>query len=320
MLAGCGGSQPPIGPPGAMRQTSAIATRAERGKSWMLPEATSDDLLYSGRDPVYVFSYPSGKSVGNLDPGGPTDGLCSDEKGNVFLTSQTGSSLTEYAHGGSQPIGGLIIPNGGGGVFACAVDPMTGDLAATFECSDMSKCASTLEIAVFPNATGTPTEYGGSNLPQFLYCGYDDAGNLFADGLAVGGGGILAELPEGSSKLTNISLSKRIKKVGQIHWDGTYMTIQDRLRASIYRLMISGSAAKVVGTVKFEEAGLAQQSWIQGGSIVIPHRRSVKATTTLGFWKYPAGGTPTKMISKKSWGHGSLGAFTGTTVSLAAKR
>ncbi len=33
MLAGCGGSKPPIGAPGAMPQTSAIATRSERGKS-----------------------------------------------------------------------------------------------------------------------------------------------------------------------------------------------------------------------------------------------------------------------------------------------
>jgi hypothetical protein len=318
MLVDCGELHPLSSEPGAMPVRAAMATQVDRGRSWMLPKATGD-LLYSGRDPVYVFSYPSGKSVGSLYPGGPTDGLCSDEKGNVFLTSQTGSSLTKYAHGGSQPIGGLNIPNGGGGVFGCAVDPMTGNLAATFECADMSKCASTLEIAVFPNATGTPTEYGGSNLPQFQYCGYDNAGNLFADGLAVGGSGILAELPEGSSKLTNISLDKSIKKVGQIQWDGTYMTIQDRLRASLYRLRISGSAAKVVGTVKFEETGLAQQSWIQGGSIVIPYRRSVKATTTLGFWKYPAGGTPTKMISQKKWGRGVLGAFTGTTVSVAPK-
>jgi hypothetical protein len=40
MLAGCGGSQPPIGAPGAIPQTSAIAAHAERGKSWMLPEAS----------------------------------------------------------------------------------------------------------------------------------------------------------------------------------------------------------------------------------------------------------------------------------------
>src|SRR6202034_4074319 len=46
MLAGCGGSQPPTGAPGAMPQTSAMATHADRGKSWMLPEAKRKDLLY----------------------------------------------------------------------------------------------------------------------------------------------------------------------------------------------------------------------------------------------------------------------------------
>jgi hypothetical protein len=45
MLAGCGGSQPPIGGLGAMPQTSAIATHAERGKSWMPSYAASQNLL-----------------------------------------------------------------------------------------------------------------------------------------------------------------------------------------------------------------------------------------------------------------------------------
>ena len=46
MLAGCGGSQPPIGAPGAMAQTSASAAQVERRGSWMLPEASGEDLLY----------------------------------------------------------------------------------------------------------------------------------------------------------------------------------------------------------------------------------------------------------------------------------
>jgi hypothetical protein len=67
MLAGCGGSQPPIGAPGAMPQTAAITTRAERGTSWMLPEAKTDDLLYAsnqygyGPNGVFIFSYKRGK-------------------------------------------------------------------------------------------------------------------------------------------------------------------------------------------------------------------------------------------------------------------
>jgi hypothetical protein len=67
MLAGCGAlrqaqddMQPPIGAPGEVRQTSAFATHADRGTSWMLPEAAHDDLLYTANanaDTVSVYSY-----------------------------------------------------------------------------------------------------------------------------------------------------------------------------------------------------------------------------------------------------------------------
>jgi hypothetical protein len=44
MLAGCGGSQPPISAPGAMQQSTPITTHADRPGSWMLPEAKDGDL------------------------------------------------------------------------------------------------------------------------------------------------------------------------------------------------------------------------------------------------------------------------------------
>jgi len=56
MLAACGGS--PTDAPGAMAQSRAIGQHGARGKSWMLPEAKSEDLV-SG------FT-TSGKLVGNL--------------------------------------------------------------------------------------------------------------------------------------------------------------------------------------------------------------------------------------------------------------
>jgi hypothetical protein len=63
MLAGCGGSQPAIGAPGAMPQTSAIAAHADRGTSWMLPEAASQDLLYvSSHNYVSIYTYPGGQA------------------------------------------------------------------------------------------------------------------------------------------------------------------------------------------------------------------------------------------------------------------
>jgi hypothetical protein len=72
MLAGCGGSQTPI----AMPQTNAIATHAQRGTSWMLPEAKSEDLLYASdvhNNVVDVYSFPRGKYVGVLTGFGSPD-------------------------------------------------------------------------------------------------------------------------------------------------------------------------------------------------------------------------------------------------------
>jgi hypothetical protein len=60
ILAGCGASQPPVGAQGAMRQSSALAPHADRGKSWMRQDARSDDLLYVSSYDKYVnvYSYP----------------------------------------------------------------------------------------------------------------------------------------------------------------------------------------------------------------------------------------------------------------------
>ena len=114
MLAGCGGSQPPIGAPGAMPQASAPAAHADRGKSWMLPEATSEDLLYVGNSggDVYAYSWPQFKLVGQLNGiDNATEGLCVDKQGDVFVPAWTGSPpkgyVYEFTHGGTEPIATL---------------------------------------------------------------------------------------------------------------------------------------------------------------------------------------------------------------------
>src|SRR5580693_9055001 len=86
LLAGCGGSQPPIGAPGAIAQTSALATHAERGTSWMLPEVKSEKLVYIAAGSVYVYAYGTSKLVGMLPRIGDTLYECADRKGDVFVT------------------------------------------------------------------------------------------------------------------------------------------------------------------------------------------------------------------------------------------
>ena len=136
LLAGCGGSQPPIGAPGAMPQTSALATHADRGKSWMLPEAKSEDLLYvTNYSHVSVYTYPKGKLVGILNGFGSSVGECVDGKGDVFVTNTLhlgripADRIVEYAHGGMKPIAELKTEHVG--PVGCAFDPTTGDLAVS---------------------------------------------------------------------------------------------------------------------------------------------------------------------------------------------
>lgn len=137
MPAGCGGSQPPIGAPGMMPQASAIATHAERGKSWMAPEATSEDLVYvtGGCGGTCVVSYPAGKIVGYLNLGnGLNAGVCSDSGGNVYISNNresNDSEVVEYAHGGTTPKATFDLP--GFDAAGCSVDPTTGNLAVMFE-------------------------------------------------------------------------------------------------------------------------------------------------------------------------------------------
>jgi hypothetical protein len=250
-LAACGGSQPPIGAPGAMPQTSATATRADRGKSWMLPGASSEDLMYvsdAGTASVYVFSYPGGKSVGTLNGlGGDPDEVCSDNVGNVFVTEYQ-TTIQEYAHGGTTPIATLKAP---GEPEECSVDPTSGNLAVgiyTYETYNPTG------VAIYTDGQGSPTLYTDSNFAEMIACSYDDNGNLFVAGRSVEDDFALAELPAGSSAFVDITLKRKVDgSVRDIQWTGSKLAIGDYINPKqylIYRVAISGTTAKIVGNTQ----------------------------------------------------------------------
>ncbi|MGA8325405.1 MAG: hypothetical protein WB757_04915 [Candidatus Cybelea sp.] len=54
LLAGCGGSQPPIGPPGATVQSRAVAAYPDRAGSASVHRAFPVKLGTSGEDLLYV--------------------------------------------------------------------------------------------------------------------------------------------------------------------------------------------------------------------------------------------------------------------------
>ncbi|MGC1987046.1 MAG: hypothetical protein WA668_16800 [Candidatus Cybelea sp.] len=161
LLAGCGGSQPPIGAPGAMPQRAAVAAYAKK--------STSGKLLYASEteeSEVLVFSYPQGGLVETLTGfSEPPWFICSDGAGNIFVPTtdlKSPGHIYEFAHGGSQPIETLTDP-GPGYATSCSVDPTTGNLAV----------ANQSNVAIYPEGQGIPTIYKTTDFGA-EDCAYDD--------------------------------------------------------------------------------------------------------------------------------------------------
>ncbi len=244
LLAGCGGSQPPIGAPGAMPQSRAIAQQAARGKSWMLPEAKHEDLLYVSATnqyymyQTYVYAYKTQKLVGILS--GVTDpaGLCVDASGNVFVADEP-SEIVEYAHGAMNPSRSVSVPES---PLGCAVDPTSGDLAVTTEYRN---------IYVYKNGTGMPQSYALPKGQGMSGCGYDAHGNFFVVGWSQNSYRtkyFLFELPKGSSALIGIRLRIPELDFYDVKRDGKKIAVLSA--PYIYRFVVKGKRGKHRGSTK----------------------------------------------------------------------
>jgi hypothetical protein len=297
MLAGCGGSQPPIGAPGAMPQTTARSARAERGTSWMLPNAKNTDLLYatSGRTVVSVFTYPKMKLVGTLSGFEGANGACVGNAGDTFITNGDGSSILEFAHGGTAPINTLNDP--GYTPFDCAIDPISGDLAvANFDGG----------VAIYKSAQGAPIMYSLMGVGA-QFCGYDNEGNLFVDGYARYRAVALLELQRGSNQFENITVDFNHSTTigaGPIQWDGQHLAMGygEYNRSVIYQLSVSGSNATIVGSTTLEgpKLRIGIGWWIQDGEVLAPNaHHGDRGYSNIGFWHYPEGGKDERMFHFK---------------------
>jgi hypothetical protein len=298
ILASCSGS--PIETANVGPQLLARERDAALGRHWMAPRAAkSSSLLYvtgslaGGSNNTYVFSYPDGRLVGELGAGGTA--ICSNAHGDVFVSDQNTNEVLEYAHGAPGPKQTLYLPGGPTDyVWSCSVDALTGNLAVVFGCDN--PCAS--GVAVFEDAKGSPTTYTYSDGTTNTFCGYDNEGNLFVDTFSKSE---LLELPKGGSGLISLELSGLSGFPWQVQWDGGHIAIEDHDKpGSIYRIAISGSSATVVGTTRIEGiTGEARASWIQDDHIVIPFNLHVgKGHYSIGIWKYPAGGTVTRILAR----------------------
>lgn len=308
MLWGCGGSQSPIGAPGTMSQSQTMARYSERGRSWMLPEATSEDLLYVGdqkTNDVHVYSYPRGKSVGKLTGFVTPVGLCANKAGDVFIPNGFGADIVEYAHGGKSPK--ATLSDAGEFPSGCGVDPKTGNLAIANYCSGTSSCTGQGDVAIYLGATGNPTQYTDPDISDVYFCGYDAKGDLFLDGTH-NSAFAFAELPFGRHTFKKITLNQTFQIPGNVQWEGAHVAVGDDGTSVIYEFTVSGKSGTEVGSTPLGGSTYVTQFWIQPPNVIGPNTYSSGGDVL--FWKYPAGGSPTKTIA-------GLSKPAGATVSLA---
>ncbi len=311
-LAGCGalGSAPV---PSAMAPSVRAAGTKTRAPSWMSPQAKKADLLYVSdqNGSVYVFAYPGGALVGTLTGFLAPSGLCSDARGDVFVTDTPALQIYEFRHGGKKPIASLgdfgYYPN------SCSVDPSTGNLAVVNYASSPSFGPGS--VSVFPDASGRPTVYSDPNIREYFFGTYDAHGNLFVNGTNYGSTeSDYAELPQGSGQFTDITLNKTIGYPGGLQWDGSSLAVQDASKDVVYRVNVSGSHGTVAGATHFriDHSTLLAQFAIQGRTIVLPYSVRSRRLKKMGLWRYPAGGAPTKTFRAPD-----AAELFGVTVSLA---
>jgi hypothetical protein len=275
---------------------------ADRRRSWMSPDAKkAKSLLYvadEGGNDVLVYTYPAGKLTGTLTGFQTPTGICSNKEGDVFILNGNGTTVVVYAHGGSSPIRTLNLP--GYPYFNCSVDPTTGNLALGVLAGSCGNC-----IAVFTNATGTPTTYSPSGQNGIPGCAYDNGGNLFCDAYSGNDGFALYELPAGSSNITTVSVSGATGLgPGSIQWDGKYLAFSSNDSGTLYQIALSGSTGSIASSTTLDGTGIVWQFWLTNTSGKKAKKERVIAPTIstanvpeVGYWKYPAGGSATKTIT-----------------------
>lgn len=310
LLAACGGTQPPIGTPGALPQSRAITKNADRGGTWMSPDAREiKKLLYvsdQATDYVYVYKYGGKRrQVGRLTGFRKPYGQCVDARGDVWITDSLSSAVVEYAHGEDEPIATLHTGHGNEPI-GCSVAP-NGNLAVVN--SPIGKVPGNVEI--FRNASGQGRVYtDSSGCDQMFSPGYDLKDNLYVQGGSKSYLGV-CELPAGGRTLAPVRTNVNVNYPGSVMWDGKYIALTQPDYMSSGHTVIFQMTEKAKGalTKQYEitleddcnaSYELTYQPFIVGKANTPSNKYegfavvggNLDCSNRVAFWAYPAGGEP----------------------------
>ncbi len=274
LLAGCGGSQPPIGTADMRQPTIQRAT------------SSGSALLYvvMGGRPLgtHVLTYPGFTQVKHIAYWGLS--TSNPNNGDVMIGGIFGP-VNLYAHGGTKPLHTFDLTSEEVVAYDSAFDPTSDAVAITGNMEFGNG-----HVYIYQTTTSNPVKYSVPNIQYLEFIGYDAQGNLFVDGQGTKINSVLAELPKGGNAFADLTVDGALKNMNSIQWDGNYITVVDG--SSIYRLQISGSTATIVGQTKLiNVSGGLGEFWIQGSTVIAPYISDRPHNGRwVGFWNYPAGG------------------------------
>ena len=290
MLAGCGGSQPPIGAPGAMPQSSNLHEVLPFSR--FLTSSGGNEVQFVTEDHppgIAEFDYSKGDAPvrrWRLKHGTSPTAACTAGSQTFWIVLSKANEIVEYAVGRERPIKPIkTLTVTGGEPSDCTIDPTTGDLAVTLE--------GTSSVIIFAKGSGSG-QVITDKLYDTLSSTYDATGNLFVNGYADSKlKPALAELPKKHAQFKLLSFSNKLAYggLGALRWDGTYLAMHEPPYVNvIYRYRASGTTAKLEGVVN----GIATDCgrfwfWTQAGLLFCP------VWTDGGYvlvYDYPAGGDP----------------------------
>ncbi|MGC2633504.1 MAG: hypothetical protein WA215_04735 [Candidatus Cybelea sp.] len=195
--------------------------------------------------------------------------------------------ITEYKVP-KTPIKTLSVPNSF--PTSCAMNT-SGDLAVGIY--DGTASVSGGDVVIFKNASGPGTVYT-TPLDEEFFDGYDNQGNLFADGFTgYRSGFALVELPKGSSKFETIKTSNTVQFPGSVQWDGTHLTVFDQDANQTYQYTVSGTTATLKGTVSLSGSSDCAQTWIVQSLVYCADAGNNDGEV----YSYPAGGSAIALLA-----------------------
>lgn len=284
----------------AMTTGAAIlAACGNNGGSYVAPTSASSGMmevgkaqnnqLYqyissSGNGTVDEFDYPkSDSSIGSITGVSHPAGECTMNGIKSFWVTASGSDkIEEFIVPSLRPI--VTLSESTGKPEGCAVNPRTSGLAATI--------ISNGDVVFYQNESKHGTTMT-TPLSKAYFDGYDNRENLFVDGFNSHNVVTLVELPKGARTFETIALSNTIKSPGGVQWDGNYVTVNDQKAHAIYQYSVSGTTARLKGTVSLNESSDCVQTWIAQPIVLCPDA----GNDDVEVYKYPAGGNPIAMLT-----------------------